>query len=149
MKLQENKIFTPNNIPLIQPMDQKVISNFKELYNKAMFQRCFQVTNETELTLREFWKDHYNIFQCLKIIEKALMEVFLRTMYSAWKYFWLECVAAKHFEGFDELPIVPDIVVWARLWVWMTPKNVNVLVDDHKTQLTTEELQHLNQQQQK
>ena len=37
-----------------------------------MFQRCFEVTNETELTLREFWKDHYIILHCLRIIENGL-----------------------------------------------------------------------------
>ena len=64
------KYLPPNTTPLIQPMDQQVISNFKKLYTKAMFQRCFEVTNETELTLQEFWKDHYNIIHCLRIIEK-------------------------------------------------------------------------------
>ncbi|GBN80858.1 hypothetical protein AVEN_122576-1, partial [Araneus ventricosus] len=32
----------PNTTPLLQPMDQKVISNFKKLYTKALFVRCFE-----------------------------------------------------------------------------------------------------------
>uniref|UniRef100_UPI00358F4F24 tigger transposable element-derived protein 1-like n=1 Tax=Myxine glutinosa TaxID=7769 RepID=UPI00358F4F24 len=36
------KFLPPNTTPLIQPMDQQVISNFKKLYTKAMFQRCFE-----------------------------------------------------------------------------------------------------------
>ncbi|CAH2283062.1 tigger transposable element-derived 1-like [Pelobates cultripes] len=35
---------------LIQPIDQQVISNFKKLYTKASFQRCFKVTEGTNLT---------------------------------------------------------------------------------------------------
>ena len=31
-------------------------------------------------------------------------------MNSDWKKLWLECVAARDFEGFEELRIVPDIV---------------------------------------
>jgi hypothetical protein len=34
------KFLPPNTTPLIQPMDQQVISNFKKLYTKALFQRC-------------------------------------------------------------------------------------------------------------
>jgi hypothetical protein len=36
--------------------------------------------------------------------------VSLRTINYDWKKFWLECVAARDFEGFEELLIVPDIV---------------------------------------
>jgi hypothetical protein len=61
----------PNTTLLIQPMDQQVISNFKKLYIKAPFQRCFEVTLEPELTLTDFWKDHFNILHCLRITDKA------------------------------------------------------------------------------
>jgi len=65
------KFLPPNMTPLIQPMDQQVISNFKKLYNKALFQRCFEVTSDTELTLRDFWKHHFNILHCLTLVDKA------------------------------------------------------------------------------
>ncbi|XP_066940945.1 tigger transposable element-derived protein 1-like [Macrobrachium rosenbergii] len=45
----------PNTTPILQPTDQQVISNFKKLFTKHLFKRCFEATN---LTLREFWKDH-------------------------------------------------------------------------------------------
>ncbi|XP_050733143.1 tigger transposable element-derived protein 1-like [Eriocheir sinensis] len=61
----------PNTTPLIQPMDQNVIATFKKLYTKALFERCFEVTSETELTLREFWKNYFNILHCLRLIDKA------------------------------------------------------------------------------
>ncbi|KAF6372006.1 hypothetical protein mRhiFer1_009745 [Rhinolophus ferrumequinum] len=53
------KFLPPSTTPLIQLMDQQVISNFKKLYTKALFQRCFDVTSDTELTIREFWKSHF------------------------------------------------------------------------------------------
>jgi hypothetical protein len=69
------KFLPPNTIPLIQPMDQQVISNFKKLYTKALFQRCFEVTSEAEPTLTDLWKDHFNILHCLRIIDKAWRQV--------------------------------------------------------------------------
>jgi hypothetical protein len=41
-----------------------------------------------------------------------------------WKYLWLESVAARDFEGFDELTFVPDIVLWASPWVWKSAKKM-------------------------
>ncbi|XP_069938076.1 tigger transposable element-derived protein 1-like isoform X1 [Cherax quadricarinatus] len=55
------KFLPPNTTPFLQPMDQQVISNFKKLYTKAMFERCFNVTSDTRLTLRDFWKEHFSI----------------------------------------------------------------------------------------
>uniref|UniRef100_UPI00358DE2FE tigger transposable element-derived protein 1-like n=1 Tax=Myxine glutinosa TaxID=7769 RepID=UPI00358DE2FE len=125
------KFLPPNTTPLIQPMDQQVISNFKKLYTKAMFQRCFEVTNETELILRDFWKDHYNILHCLRIIDKAWREVSLRTMNSAWKKLWPDCVAGRDFEGFEE-PIVPAIVALGQsMGLEVSEEDVEELVEDH------------------
>lgn len=45
-----------NTTPLLQAMDKNVISNFKKLYSKTMFQRFFEVTSDAEFTLRDFWK---------------------------------------------------------------------------------------------
>jgi len=91
----------PNTTPLLQPMDQQVISNFKKLYTKHLFRRCFEVTENTNLTLREFWKDHYNIVVCLCIIDLAWQGVTRRTLNSAWKKLWPGVVSARDFEGFE------------------------------------------------
>ena len=48
------KFLPPNTTPLLQPMNQHVIASFKKLYTKALFSRCFQVTSDTELILKEF-----------------------------------------------------------------------------------------------
>jgi len=74
------KFLPPNTTPLIRPTDQQVIANFKKLYTKALFQRWFEVTSEAELTLTDFWKDHFNIFHCLRIIDKAWSHVSHRMM---------------------------------------------------------------------
>ena len=63
--------FVNVTVPILQPMDQQVISNFKKLYTKHLFHCCFGVTENTNLTLREFWKDHYNIVICLRLIDLA------------------------------------------------------------------------------
>jgi hypothetical protein len=78
------KFLPPNTTTLIQ----QVISNFKKLYIKALFQRCFEVSSEAELALTDFWKDHFNILHCLRIIDNAWSQVSHRTMRSAWKKLW-------------------------------------------------------------
>ena len=74
------KFLPPNMTPLIQPMDQQVVSNFKKFYTKALFQRCFEVTSDTELTLGGFLKHHFNILHCLILVDKAWQQVIYRTM---------------------------------------------------------------------
>ena len=87
------KFLPPNTTPLIQPMDQQIISNFKKLYTKALFQGCFEVTTNTVLTLKDYWKNHFNILHCWKLIDKAWGEVSFRT--PAWKNLWQECVVVR------------------------------------------------------
>jgi hypothetical protein len=101
------KFLPPNSTPLIQPMDQQVISNFKKLYTKALFQRYFEVTSDTELTLRVFWKDHFHIIHSITLIDKAWQEVSYRTMNSAWRNLWPEAATERDFEA---VPIVEDTV---------------------------------------
>ncbi|KAM3936129.1 tigger transposable element-derived protein 1-like [Leptodactylus fuscus] len=52
----------PNTTSILQPMDQQVRSNFKKLYTKHLFRRCFDVTENTNLTLRKFWKHLFFFF---------------------------------------------------------------------------------------
>ena len=69
------KFLPHSTTPLLQLLDQQVISNFKKLYTKALFSRCFQVTNDVYLTLQEIWKDQLNILHCINLIEKAWNEI--------------------------------------------------------------------------
>ena len=47
----KGKFLPPNTTLVLQPMDQQVIQNFERLYTKARFQRCFEVTEGTNLAL--------------------------------------------------------------------------------------------------
>ncbi|GBN73162.1 hypothetical protein AVEN_187565-1 [Araneus ventricosus] len=82
--------------PILQPMDQQVISNFKKLYTKHLFRRCFEVTENTNLTLREYWKDHFNIVVCLRNDLMAWLSA-TRTLTSAWKKLWPESRSERTF----------------------------------------------------
>jgi len=142
------KFLPPNTTPLIQPMDQQVISNFKKLYTKALFQRCF----DTELTLRDFWKHRFNILHCLTLVDKAWQQVTYRTMNSVWRKLWPVCVAGRDFEGFDneDSAVIEDIVSLGKNMVLeVNNEDVEELLEDHKDKLSTEELEQLQKQLQK
>nr|KAF6463386.1 tigger transposable element derived 1 [Molossus molossus] len=144
------RFLPPYTTPVLQPMGQQVISNFKELYTKALFQRCFEVTSETNLTLREFWKEHFNILTCLRLIDKAWGEVSSRTMQSAWKKLWPECPAERDSQDFEDEPmsVVEDIVTLGKaMGLEVDGEDVEDLVEDHSTELTTGELQDLQREQ--
>ena len=160
------KFLPPNTTPLIQPMDQRVIANFKQLYIKFLFQRCFEVTNDTELTLQMFWRNHFNIYHCITIIDKAWDQVSYRTMNSAWRKLWPDCVAERKFEGFDAVAststaapveeeqqedrqLVDDIVtVGQSLGLEMDSDDIEDLLAEHHVELITKEL-HLQAEQKK
>ena len=162
------KFLPPNTTPLIQPMDQQVIANFKKLYTKALFRKCFDVTCDTQLTLREFWKDHFNILNCVNIIDQAWGNVTYRTLNSAWRKLWPECVPERDFEGFqyeagpstaavipagtcttEENAVMEDILSMGRsMGTEVNREDIDELVEGHSSELTTEELLNLQQQQQ-
>jgi len=146
------KFLSPNTTPLIQPMDQHGISNFKKLYTKALFQRCFEVTCVTGLTPRDFWKHHFNILHCLTLVDKARQQVTYRTMNSAWRKLWPECVAGRDFEGFDneDSDVIDDVVSLGKnMGLEVNNEDVEELLEDDKDELSTEELEQLQKQLQK
>jgi hypothetical protein len=142
----------PNTTPLLQPMDQQVISNFKKLYTKALFQRCFEVREGTNLTLREFWKNHFHIVNCLKIIDKAWDGVTKRTLTSAWRKLWPDCVPENDVEGvahLEEPPVVDDIVSLGKtLGLEVNEADIQELVEEHEQELINDELMDLHRKQQ-
>lgn len=143
------KFLPPNTTPLLQPMDQQVISNFKKAYMKALFSRCFQVTNDTDLTLRDFWKNHFNIVHCIDFIDKAWNNVSCRTLQSAWRKLWPASVPDRHFEGFEEeADAVHDIVsIGKSMELEIDENDVIELLQDHNQELTAEELMELQLEQ--
>ncbi|XP_043575633.1 tigger transposable element-derived protein 1-like [Chiloscyllium plagiosum] len=129
------KFLPPNTTPLIQPMDQNVIANFKKLYMKALFARCFQVTNDTDLTLDQYWKDHFNILHCISLIDKAWNEVSFCTLQSAWRNLWPDCEPERDSAGLKEetsVNVVNEIVTLGQnLGLEVDEDDVAELMEDH------------------
>ncbi len=126
------------------------------------------MTCDTQLTLREFWKDHFNILNCVNIIDQAWGNVTYRTLKSAWRKLWPECVPERDFEGFqyeagpstaavipagtcttEENAVMEDILSMGRsMGIEVNREDIDELVEGHSSELTTEELLYLQQQQQ-
>jgi len=150
----------PNTTSILQPMDQQIISNFKKLYTKHLFKRCFDITENTQLTLREFWKQHFDIVVCLKLIDVAWQEVSTRTLISGWRKLWPDAVSERGFEGFDveegdpskgnELhPVVNEIISLGNaMGLEVNEEDINELVEEYNEELSTEDLKELEAMQQ-
>ncbi|XP_023211915.1 tigger transposable element-derived protein 1-like [Centruroides sculpturatus] len=139
----------PNTTPIQQPMDQQVISNFKKLYTKHIFRCCFEVMENTNLTLREFWKNNFNIMICLRIIHQAWLGVTMRTLTSAWKKLWPETVAERAFKGLEpEVSVVEETVSLGKsMGLEVDERDVNELIEEQSQGLTTKEFHDLHSQQ--
>ncbi|GFT27189.1 tigger transposable element-derived protein 1 [Nephila pilipes] len=133
----------PNTTSTLQPMDQQVISNFKKLLTKHLFKRCFEVTKNTNPTLREFWKNHYNIVICLKLIDIAWQGVTKRTLNSAWRKLWPNVVLKRDgFEGFEPIEEV-NVSIGRSMGLEVDEADVADLIEEYAEELTTEELREL------
>ena len=72
-----------------------------------------------------------------------------RIMNSAWKKLLPDCVAARNFEGFEPESVVDDIVSLGKsMGLEVNNEDVEELANDHKNELTTEELQDFHKDQQ-
>lgn len=141
----------PNKTYLLQPMEQQVMTNFKYLYTKALFQKCFQMTSETDLSLTEFWREHFNILSCVGLIEKSWSDVTQWTLISSWKNLWPQ-VMQEGFQTVFEPPADPvyEIVNLAEsMGLEVDSDDVEHLVQAHNEELSTQELQHLLAEQQR
>ncbi|XP_037114879.1 tigger transposable element-derived protein 1-like [Syngnathus acus] len=143
-----------NTTLLLQPMGQEVATHFRKLYTKALFSRCFQVTKGTDLALTNFWRDHFNIFHCIHIIDEVWREISHRTLQSAWKKLWPSYAEGRGLDGldFEEEAVVDEIVSIGRsMGLEVDRQDVEELVEeqmeDHHKELTTEELLELQREQ--
>ncbi|XP_076358046.1 uncharacterized protein LOC143250798 isoform X2 [Tachypleus tridentatus] len=70
-------------------------------------------------------------------------------MNSAWKKLWPDSVADRDFGGFEAESVVEDTVSLGKcMGLNVSGDDVEELVEDNNTELTTEELQDLQKEQQ-
>ena len=100
------------------------------------------------MTLKEFWRTHFNVLHSIILIDKAWQDVTTRTLNSAWKKLWPECATDSGTEGTDS-QVVRDIVSMGEgMGLDVDEEDVEELVEDHKEELMTEELAELQTEQQ-
>ena len=131
---------------------------------KVLLRKCFEITNDTELTLREYLKSHFHILNAINLIESAWNQVNFRTMNSAWKKLWPECVQDRDLdvfvadsgssmygqENFDDFTIIDYIVIIGQsIGSKVVADDIEELLEDHCIELMVEELEHLQNQQKK
>ncbi|KAM3922863.1 tigger transposable element-derived protein 1-like [Leptodactylus fuscus] len=143
-----------DNAPAHPPaLEEDLVDDYS--FIKALFQKCFEVTNDTQLTLREFWKEHFNILNCVNLIDTAWSNVTHRTLYAAWRKLWperdSEALEPESAPVVDEdVAVVDDVVAIGKtMGLDIQQDDINELVEGHAAELTTEDLMHLQQQQQK
>jgi hypothetical protein len=86
-------------------MDQEVIADFKKLYTRALFRRCFEVCRfSSTMTLKTFWKEKFDVLEAIWLIQKAWLEVTHRQLNSAWRKLCPFCVQG---DG-DDVPEIMD-----------------------------------------
>lgn len=104
----------PNTTPLIQPMDQGVISNFKAYYLRRIFQNLIRAVDSSQpVTIKEFWKQH-NILNAIKLISEAWQEVKESCMNGVWKKIWPQCVRNLEVTVGENNDVQNEIVSLAR-----------------------------------
>ena len=93
-------------------MDQQIILQMKELYIRVLFRKCFEVSNDMQLKLSKFWKDHFTNLNSLTLIDNALTQETYRTLNSAWKDLWPDSVAEGDLERSesDDSVLIDEVV---------------------------------------
>lgn len=81
-----------NNIaPLIQPMNQGILSAFKRYYYSRAFQQILNATSVIgNSSILEYWKQ-YSVLDAIKNIEYAWYEIKNSSLNAVWKKLWPEC----------------------------------------------------------
>lgn len=68
------------------------------------------MTNALNLTLKDYWKDNFNILHCVRIIDKTLEEISLRIQNFAWRELCPDCVDRRFSESFELEFVVDEFV---------------------------------------
>lgn len=73
---------------LLGTTNTRVTKNFRKTYTKLLFQTCFDAVINKKMDLRDFWKNHFDILACLKILDKTIDEVSLKMTDFSWGTLW-------------------------------------------------------------
>ncbi|XP_068245325.1 tigger transposable element-derived protein 1-like [Palaemon carinicauda] len=115
----------PHSSPLLQPMDQRVISNFMKLYTKYL--------------------EHFDIVICLKMIDQAWQEISRRTLNSAWTKLWSE----DDSENVDDpepdaqSEVAKIVTLRKSMGLEVDETDIDELIQEHQDELTTDDLKEL------
>ena len=94
------KFLQPNMTPILQPIDQQVISIFFELHIKGLYGKSFEITNDIEFTLRvlerpfSYLECHQSHWQCMETGELQKKWILLGRIYG-------QCLPDQDVDGFE------------------------------------------------
>ncbi|PNF41338.1 hypothetical protein B7P43_G16757 [Cryptotermes secundus] len=153
----------PNTTPLLQPMDQQVISNFKKLYTISLFERCFEgfeivpvepVVNKIAslAKIMGLEVDNNDIDELVKKHSQELTTDELMELHCVSQQEVVEESLSEEEEeeevGFEIVPVEPvvnKIVSLAKIMGLEVDNNdIDELVKKHSQELTTDELMELH-----
>ncbi|KAG7157342.1 Alpha-(1 3)-fucosyltransferase C-like 4 [Homarus americanus] len=121
-----------------------------EAYRKVAEKSYAEMPQRRDVSLKEFWKSHFNIADAVFLITSAWKEVTVRCLCAAWRPLWPECVLQRDFEGFEELEeeaVVHEIVSLGNsIGLEVDDDDVEELVEEHSKELSTEELLELHKE---
>ena len=99
------------------------------------------------MTLKNFWKRYFNIVDAVFLIVVAWKEVSVRCLNSAWRPLCPDAVTPRNFEGFqqleEELFVQGIVCLVSTMCLEMNEEDVEELVEDHRKELSFEELVEL------
>ncbi|KAK4309429.1 hypothetical protein Pmani_018926 [Petrolisthes manimaculis] len=136
----------PNTSSIIQPMNQGVIATFKKYYLRRIFSQALKATDNSEMTLREFWKS-YNIYSAIKNINASWQEVTESCMNGVWKNLCPQFV--NNFTGFEKVQeeVVNNLISMSeKLELDLNEDDFREFFDTHAQELTNDELRELEKQ---
>ncbi|UYV77412.1 CENPBD1 [Cordylochernes scorpioides] len=137
--------FQPNTTPIIQPMDQGVISTFKGYYLRRTFKLLLSETDgQDKPTMLEFWK-MFSIMKAIKIISDSWEEVKPSCMNGVWRKIWPECVHRSAAEVDGTPAVRHEISNLAREsnFEGIEETDINELLTSHNQEFSNKELLQL------
>ncbi|XP_068213307.1 tigger transposable element-derived protein 1-like [Palaemon carinicauda] len=111
--------------------------------------RCLEIIESINLALRQFWKEHFDIVICLKIIDQSWQEVLRRSLNSARKKLWPDADSAQDFEGLhavqaeDDSEVAEIITLGKSVGLEVDEANIDELIEEHHEELKMDDLKDL------